>query len=79
VDSGEAIARRAAWLFEQQGLEVKSLMALNSDGDVVDAALFSGDIPRGIGEFLDGLGLATNDIRGNWSSSVVGAIASGSA
>lgn len=79
VDSGEAIARRAAWLFEQQGLEVKSLMALNSDGDVVDAALFSGDIPRGIGEFLDGLSLATNDIRGNWSSSVVGAIASGSA
>jgi len=79
VDSGEAIARRAAWLFEQQGLGGESLMTLNSDGDIVDAALFSGDIPKGIGEFLDGLGLATNDIRGNCPSLVAGVIASGSA
>lgn len=78
VDSGEAIARRAAWLFEQQGLGVERLFVPRDDGDVVDAVLFSGDTPRGIGDFLDGLGLATNDIRGGWPTPA-GATAAGSA
>jgi glutamate racemase len=79
VDSGEAIARRAAWLFEQQGQGVERLLAPHGDSDVVDAVLFSGDIPPGIGSFLDGLGLATNDIRGNWPSLAAGVTAAGSA
>ena len=79
VDSGEAIARRAAWLFEQQGQGVERLLAPHGDSDVVDAVLFSGDIPPGIGSFLDGLGLATHDIRGNWPSLVAGVTAAGSA
>ncbi|EDM49842.1 glutamate racemase [Marinobacter algicola] len=79
VDSGEAIARRAIWLFEQQGLVLESLMALDSEGGVVDAALFSGDVPQGIGGFLNELGLATSDIRGGWSSAAAGVIAGGSA
>jgi glutamate racemase len=78
VDSGEAIARRTAWLLEQQGVEVESLMALNRDGGGGDAAVFSGDIPRGGGGVLNELSLATNDIRGNWSSSAIAATASGS-
>jgi len=77
VDSGEAIARRAAWLFEQQGQTTESLVTPGV-GKAVDAALFSGELPRGIEAFLEGLGLATNDVRSDWPSLETGVTAAGS-
>lgn len=79
VDSGDAIARRTAWLLEQQGQGMENLMHTGRDGIVIESALFSGKAPQGIETFLDGLGLATQDIRSNWSLSAVGVTASGSA
>lgn len=75
VDSGDAIARRAEWLLEQQG----SLTA-TADGPEhpVRAILFSGAVPEGLAAYMTGLGLAPGDIRGHWPG-VGGATATASA
>lgn len=66
VDSGDAIARRTAWLLEQQGCAADSLT--HPFGAVpVDAALFTGEVPNGFGAFLSRLGLGHSTIRGRWS------------
>ncbi len=65
VDSGDAIARRAAWLLEQQGHLAESLRH-PLDGRSVEAALFTGEAPAGLDAFLEQLGLGGTDIRGQW-------------
>lgn len=65
VDSGDAIARRTAWLLDQQGHSVDSLKH-PFDAAPVDAVLFTGKAPRGLPEFLGRLGLGDTDIRGQW-------------
>lgn len=67
VDSGDAIARRAIWLFEQQGRDDASLQQ-PQPARPVKAVLFSGKAPEGIATFLGGLGLGSADIRGSWQT-----------
>jgi glutamate racemase len=76
VDSGEAIARRVAWLMDQAG-QLASAEGQDSrtGDDPVIAALFSGPAPEGIIPFMAGIGLAPRLIREGWP----GATATGSA
>lgn len=79
VDSGDAIARRTEWLLEQQGHATDSLKH-PFDAAAVEAALFSGEAPRGLGEFLSRLGLGGGaDIRGRWLAALPVVTAPGSA
>lgn len=77
VDSGDAIARRAAWLLEQQGHAADSLKC-PIDEMPVEAALFTGEAPTGLGAFLGQLGLGSTDIRGRWPAAVETFTAAGS-
>ncbi len=77
VDSGDAIARRAAWLLEQQGHAAESL-EYPIDEMPVEAALFTGEAPAGLGAFLGQLGLGSTDIRGRWPAAVEPVTAAGS-
>lgn len=82
VDSGDAIARRTAWLLDDQGGGAGGLTNGNSDGSTacpVEAALFSGSAPRGIGQFMTGLGLGVASIRSHWPVAAEGATTSVSA
>lgn len=80
VDSGEAIARRAAWWLDQQGHALENLLSNTSGvGEPVDAALFSGDAPEGAAPFMEGLGLGVAEIRGHWPVPAAGITAAGSA
>lgn len=78
VDSGDAIARRAAWLLEQRGHAADSLRR-PCDDMPIDAALFTGEAPTGLGAFLVQLDLAGADIRGRWPTAVEAITAPGSA
>ncbi|MFN2361496.1 MAG: glutamate racemase [Marinobacter sp.] len=77
VDSGDAIARRTAWLLEQQGYAPDTLeQPLGSSP--VEAALFTGAAPDRLGAFLDQLELGSGDIRSHWAAMAAGVIAAGS-
>lgn len=65
VDSGDAIARRTAWLLEQKGYAADSLKRPLA-GKPIEAALFTGDAPGGLELFLEQLDLASSAIRGQW-------------
>nr|WP_284048072.1 glutamate racemase [Marinobacter sp. ATCH36] len=78
VDSGDAIARRAAWLLEQQGHDAGRLKR-PVDHLPVDAALFTGEAPPGLGTFLDQLDLGCADIRAWWPATLETATEAGSA
>ncbi|MFO7994702.1 MAG: glutamate racemase [Marinobacter sp.] len=80
VDSGDAIARRTAWLLEQKGYPADRL-ASSPTGKPFEAALFTGDAPGGLEVFLEQLDLASSDIRGQWpaSAETEAATAAGSA
>ncbi|MGO1691383.1 MAG: glutamate racemase [Marinobacter sp.] len=65
MDSGEAIARRVAWLLAQVHLSVNVGEHDMSCTPVV-AALFSGSAPEGIAGFMTGLALQPHAITGNW-------------
>lgn len=65
VDSGEAIARRVGWLLEQAGQSLASLETPVSEKPVAQA-LFTGDLPEGIEEFMTELGLAAGRLQGYW-------------
>lgn len=77
VDSGDAIARRVAWLLEQQGHSADSLRC-PIDEVPVEAALFTGQAPAGLGTFLGQLGLGGTDIRGHWPAEPAVVTAAGS-
>ncbi|NMT64184.1 glutamate racemase [Marinobacter orientalis] len=76
VDSGDAIARRTAWLLEQQGSPADSLKR-PIDHRPVEVALFTGAAPRGLGAFLSRLGLGDAKIRGGWPAAVESIAAAG--
>ncbi|AZT83103.1 glutamate racemase [Marinobacter sp. NP-4(2019)] len=64
VDSGDAIARRTEWLLGQLG---KSAVASRVVPDYsVRAALFSGEVPSGLRDYMEQSGLAPDEIRGRW-------------
>lgn len=77
VDSGDAIARRTAWLLEQQGLTVDHLKRPHG-ASAVEAALFSGEVPDRLGAFLGRLDLGSDDVRGHWAAEAAGLTAAGS-
>lgn len=64
VDSGEAIARRVAWLLEQAGLD--SSDSFSADTHTLERVLFTGPVPAGLEGFLAELGLSTGQLSGNW-------------
>lgn len=79
VDSGEAIARRVAWLLDQTGqLALAEGQTFGTGGRLVVAALFSGSAPSGIIPFMTGLGLAPTLLNEGWPDEVSGATAAGS-
>ena len=79
VDSGEAIARRVAWLLDQaEQLELAKGQACGGEGQPVVAALFSGSAPQGIITFMTGLGLAPKLLKEGWPGEASGAKATGS-
>lgn len=77
VDSGDAIARRATWLLEQQGHQAAALQGPLDDRPV-DAALFTGAAPSGLEAFLGPLNLGSVEIRGRWPAALSSATAAGS-
>lgn len=80
VDSGEAIARRVAWLLDQSDqLVLAKGQACGGEGQPVVAALFSGSAPQGIITFMTGLGLAPRLLKEGWPSEATGIKATGSA
>ena len=66
VDSGEAIARRVAWLLAQVHPAVDALAEHDTSCTPVVAALFSGSSPVGVAGFMVGLGLQPRAVTGNW-------------
>lgn len=65
VDSGEAIARRVAWLLAQVYPSV-DMAEENIKCPPVVAALFSGHPPAGVAGFMVGLGLQPIAVIGSW-------------
>lgn len=67
VDSGDAIARRVAWLLAQAGKPVDAESNRSNALPVqVAAALFSGKAPDGIARYMAGLGLEPMKVIGSW-------------
>lgn len=80
VDSGEAIARRVAWLLDQTGqLSVAESMVSGAGYRPVSAALFSGPAPGGIVSFMTRLGVAPGLVTGQWPGENPGVTAAVSA
>ncbi|SFM12431.1 glutamate racemase [Marinobacter zhejiangensis] len=76
VDSGEAIARRTAFLLQQGGHP----LGLGEPGaQVMDAVMFSGAVPAGIDVFLQKWGMAPSRLSGGWPSSQTAVTATASA
>ncbi|RBW50625.1 glutamate racemase [Marinobacter sp. F3R11] len=67
VDSGEAIARRVSSLLVEAGLAGKS-SGCGHASEV--AALFSGNVPEGIVDFMMTQGLPQPEAKGNWPGSL---------
>jgi len=65
VDSGDAIARRVAWLLEQAGQNDISLETAVSETPL-EQVLFTGPLPEGVAGFLVELGLPAGQLQGNW-------------
>lgn len=65
VDSGEAIARRVAWLLAQAGRSGDSPERPEA-GKPLEEVLFTGTLPSGLSGFLDQLGLPAARLQGNW-------------
>jgi glutamate racemase len=67
MDSGEAIARRVAWLLEQTDQFADAGRPVAEPAPApVSAALFSGSAPEGIARFMSELGLPVQLVRGIW-------------
>ncbi|MBU2954156.1 glutamate racemase [Marinobacter sp. F3R08] len=67
VDSGEAIARRVAWLLDQAKQPVVAHSEALEEGQFpVSAILFSGQAPKGIVSFMIGLGVAPKVVTEYW-------------
>ncbi|WP_148861972.1 glutamate racemase [Marinobacter fonticola] len=64
VDSGEAIARRVAYLLGEAGFSVAELER-TAPGRALDA-LFSGAAPSELADFLSELGLGVGQVSANW-------------
>lgn len=80
VDSGEAIARRVAWLLDQAGqLGIAQSGPSGAGAQPVIATLFSGSAPKGIAPFMTGLGLTTKRVSELWPGGPLGATVAGSA
>ena len=79
VDSGEAIARRVAWLLGQTGqLVLAENQASEKREQPVIVALFSGPAPKGVITFMTGLGVAPRLLNEGWPGEASGATATGS-
>jgi glutamate racemase len=65
VDSGEAIARRVAWLLDQTG-QLALAESRARGQQPVSAALFSGPAPTGIVPFMAGLKMAPKLVNERW-------------
>ncbi|ERS87549.1 glutamate racemase [Marinobacter sp. EVN1] len=66
VESGEAIARRVAWWFEQAGDLARAQTPPNQSGAVVTSACFSGDAPEDLGPFMSEMGIPVGMVAGHW-------------
>lgn len=66
VDSGDAIARRVAWLLAQAGQSTEATKHSSVPCTPVAAALFSGSAPEGVSGFMTGMGLQPRAVTGNW-------------
>lgn len=72
VDSGEAIARRVAWLLAEAGRLGGAEKPVPDQPEYpLLAALFSGPEPAGIDRFLQGLALPARTVRGSWPGATV--------
>ena len=66
VESGEAIARRVAWWFEQAGDLACAQTPPSQSGAVVTSACFSGDAPEDLGPFMSEMGIPVVMVAGHW-------------
>ncbi|WP_417565870.1 glutamate racemase [Marinobacter sp.] len=67
MDSGDAIARRVAWLLEQTDQVADAWEDITEPArSPVSAALFSDSAPDGIARFMSELGLSVQLVRGTW-------------
>ncbi|OZB20712.1 MAG: glutamate racemase [Marinobacter sp. 34-60-7] len=67
VDSGQAIARRVAFLLNQTVYDQNTEAVQRTSSTMVSAALFSGPAPEGIAEFMAELELPVARVLSNWS------------
>lgn len=68
VDSGEAIARRVAFLLQEAGRDPLSA-GLEAVGGETDAR-FSGEAPADLTRFMSGVGLRARNIYSHWPAAV---------
>jgi len=68
VDSGEAIARRVAWLLAQAEKPLTATAPSDVKGEPVAAALFTGKAPEGVANYMAIMGLQPARVVGNWPS-----------
>lgn len=66
VESGEAIARRVAWWFEQAGDLACAQTPPDHSGPVVISACFSGDAPEDLSPFMSEMGIPVGLVAGHW-------------
>ncbi|MBW0148905.1 glutamate racemase [Marinobacter arenosus] len=66
VDSGDAIARRVAFLLDEQGKSGEASRDNRASEQPVRAALFSGPAPEGVAAFMAALGLSPMAVCANW-------------
>lgn len=66
VDSGDAIARRVAYLLTELGKGERALGARIRGDSPVRAALFSGPAPEGVARFMNALDLLPEAVVGHW-------------
>lgn len=67
VDSGDAIARRVAWILSQAGkTSVPDDHFGESSFRPVTAVLFSGSVPSGVASYMSGMGLQPLEVIGHW-------------
>ncbi|MBK1886869.1 glutamate racemase [Marinobacter sp. DY40_1A1] len=68
VDSGEAIARRVAWLLAQAEKPLTATAPSDVKGEPVAAALFTARAPEGVANYMAIMGLQPARVVGNWPS-----------
>lgn len=68
LDSGKAIARRVAYLLDEQGQGMAAAAPMTPERPVIREALFTGKAPTGLADFLEARSIPVGAICGEWGT-----------